>query len=90
MNIKDLFSLEKDITKVQEFLQQDKDILLKYALEKGYLMKRGDSFKSWANYYVIFSGNYLYFFNNKSDENHTHHIYFKNIALKVHLLQFYF
>ena len=46
-------------------------------------MKRGDTFKSWANYYVIFSGNFLYFFNNKNDDYYTYHIYFKHATLKV-------
>lgn len=81
--IDELFHTEDDITKVQEFLQQDKEILLKFSQEKGYLMKRGDTFKSWANYFVIFSGNYLYFFNNKNDDYYTYHIYFKHAVLKV-------
>ena len=81
--IDELFHTEDDITKVQEFLQQDKEILMKFSQERGYLMKRGDTFKSWANYFVIFSGNYLYFFNNKNDDYYTYHIYFKHAVLKV-------
>lgn len=77
-NISDLFHTEDDITKVQEFLQLDKEILIKFSQEKGFLMKRGDSFKSWANYYVIFSGNFLYFLNNKNDDYYTYHIYLKH------------
>ncbi|EAS01215.2 PH domain protein (macronuclear) [Tetrahymena thermophila SB210] len=81
--ISDLFKMEDDITKVQEFLQLDKEILIKFSQEKGYLMKRGDTFKSWANYYVIFSGNFLYFFNNRNDDYYTYHIYFKNAIIKA-------
>lgn len=56
---------------------------MKFSQEKGFLMKRGDAFKSWATYFVVFSGNYLYFFNNINDDYYTYHIYFKHVVIKV-------
>ena len=44
-----------------ELLQEEKEVLLRSSLYKGYLSKR-DNFKNWTRYYAIFSGSYLYLY----------------------------
>lgn len=41
-------------------------------------MKRGQTYKKWTQYYVIFSGGYLYFFLHKNDLTPTIYSYVKN------------
>ena len=67
-----------------ELLQNEKMALLNSEIKSGSIKKRGNTIKSWKPYYVIFSGGYLYFFNNQKDLSPVFYIYIK----KAEILEF--
>lgn len=71
-----------DITNL-ELLQNEKLALLNSEIKSGSLKRRGNTYKSWKNYFVIFSGGYLYFFNNQKDLSPLFSIYIKKAIIKI-------
>lgn len=67
----------------QEMLQNEKAALIKSEYISGWLLKRGNMYKDWFNYYVIFSGGYLYFFHNQSDLVPIQSIYIKEAVISI-------
>jgi len=51
--------------------------------EKKNIISRGNKYKSWTKYYVIFSGGYLYFFQNNKDLVPIQYTYIKNSDVQI-------
>ena len=66
-----------------ELLQNEKMSLLNSEIKSGNLKRRGNTYKAWKPYYVIFSGGYLYFFNNQKDLSPVFYIYIKKAEVSV-------
>ena len=66
-----------------DFLQTEKLALMRSEIKSGNLFKQRTTFKKWDNYYAIFSGYYLYFFNKKTDLVPVHHTYIKDSIIQT-------
>ena len=68
--------------RTQELLQTEMKSLFDNAYRKGVLRKKEATFKNWSNYFVVFSGGYLYFFLSPKDIKYSSYLYIKDSVVK--------
>lgn len=66
----------------QDLLQDKKHIIQETQSFGGYLKKRNEHNKIWSFYYVIFSGAYLYFYLDPSQEEYMEYLYVKDCKIE--------
>ena len=78
-NITNCFFLKED--ELEEMVQTEKTTLLKNAKKIGEIWKKGNTFNSWNKYFVVFFGNYLYFFAKNKDKVPAFQFFVKKIEI---------
>ena len=65
-----------------DLLQTEKTSIINSQFKAGILYRRGNMYKDWKPYHVIFSGGYLYFYNKQSDLVTVNYTYIKNATIE--------
>jgi vacuolar protein sorting-associated protein 13A/C len=74
-------SASKQDSTLSTILQAEKEQILRFSTQRGYLKRRGSYFRSWTEYYAVLSGWYIYCYLSEKDLEFDHYIGIKEATV---------